>query len=203
MEIIILLILICFLRKVPPQTLIIIDRNSHYLKTKRSGLYFLWPMDKVTTTVSRTPTTRTLTDYYETDDGKVISATVSCRYNAQDLDKVQQSLASVRRSVDDVIKSAAYFAIGNYTFAHIVRLSNHEFTDKVRDNLGSELRALGISLLGSQVSITPTVTQGLPCFKPHVSNNCGIGSASTPHTHTRYEAIQAKDIYRNGPIISK
>ena len=196
MEFIILLILICFFRKVPPQSLIIIDRNSHYLKTKRNGFYFLWPMDKVTTTVSKNPLSRTLTDYYETDDGKVISATVTCRYKADDLDRVQQALADVRRS-------SAYFAIGNYTFAQIVRLNSHEFADKVRDNLRDEFASLGISLLGSHVSIVPTVTYGLPCFKPHVSNNCGLGSASTPHAHTRSEAIQSKDIYRNGPIISK
>ncbi len=201
MEIIIILVLICFLRKVPPHTLIIIDRNAHYLKTKRSGFYFLWPMDKVTTTVSRTPITRTLTDYFETDDGKVISATVSCRYQASNLDIVQQSLSNIRRSVDDIIKSAAYFAIGNYTFAHIVRLSNHEFTDKVRDNLKSELESIGVSVLASHVSITPTVVYGLPCFKPHVSSSCSGGSASTPHSHN--EAIQVNDIYKNGPIISK
>lgn len=201
MEIIILIILFCFLRKVPPNTLIIIDRNNHYLKTKRSGFYFLWPSDKVTTTVSKTPITRSLYDYYETDDGKILSATVTCKYQASDLDNVQYSLSNLRRSVDDIIKSAAYFAIGNYTFSQIVKLSNHEFSDKIRDNLKSELESIGVSVIASHVSVTPASISGVPCFKPHVSNSCSGGSASTPHLHN--DAIKMNDIYINGPIISK
>ena len=53
-EIIFFIILFCVfcVRKVPPHTVIIIDKNSHYLKTKKSGYYIMLPNYKVTTKIS-------------------------------------------------------------------------------------------------------------------------------------------------------
>ena len=56
MEFIVIIILIIifgsFIKFVPANTVIIVDRNSHYLKTKRSGMYLFNPAtDKVTTKI--------------------------------------------------------------------------------------------------------------------------------------------------------
>ena len=125
--IILLIFLAPFVRKVPLNTVVIIDRNGHYLKTKRRGFYFLFPSDEVTTTISTSPLVRTLTDYFETDDGKLIQATIFCRYQAHNLNNVLQALSNVRRSVDDIIKSSAHFAISNYPINHIMGINNQEF----------------------------------------------------------------------------
>ena len=53
--IIILIFLAPFIKKVPPHTVVIIDRNGHYLKTKSRGWFILLPSDEVTTTISTTP----------------------------------------------------------------------------------------------------------------------------------------------------
>ena len=52
--IIFLIIIFCVfcIKKVPPHTVIIVDKNSHYLKTKKSGFYIMLPGYKVTTKIS-------------------------------------------------------------------------------------------------------------------------------------------------------
>lgn len=198
---VVIIILLCFVRKVPPNTLIIIDRNSHYHKTKRSGFYFMGTNDKVTTKISLTPSYRTLTDYYETDDGKIIAVTISCFYHAHNLDTVQQSLANVRRSIDDILKSSVYFAVGNFTYSQIMATNRHDFDDRVSDNLVGELESIGVSVSSSRVAIVPNVAYGVRCFKPHVSNGCYSTSGKPLHSHDT--AIKTHDIYKDGPIISK
>ena len=77
MEAIILIVIIFFignfLKAVPANTVIIIDRNSHYLKTKKSGFYFFNPAtDKVTTKISKYIINKNYSDFFETHDGKTV-----------------------------------------------------------------------------------------------------------------------------------
>lgn len=200
MEIIIILFIffvLPFLRKVPPNTVVIIDRNGHYLKTKHNGWYFLSPSDKVTTTISTRPVSRTLSNFYETDDGKIVHATISCRYHAHNLTNVLQALSNVRRSVDDIIQSSAYFAINNYTFSDIMGVHNHEFSDRVKDNLVSEFSSIGISLSNMQIYVSPTASAGVACFRPHESS-C-YRDSKNPHNHDK--SLMIGDKFTNGPII--
>ena len=172
MDIIIFLVIIflCFVRKVPPNTVLIIDKNSHYHKTKRNGYYLLTKGCKVTTMISTNTLTRTLTDLYETYDGQAASITVNCAYKAADLDVVLESLSNIRRSIDDIIKSSAYFAANNYNGQDIKR-ETAEFANKIRDNLVSELSTLGVTLVG--LSVTSQIYQypSKKYFKPHVSGH--------------------------------
>ena len=172
MDIIIFLVIIilCFVRKVPPNTVLIIDKNSHYHKTKRNGFYLLTKGCKITTIISTNTLTRTLNDLYETYDGKPASITINCAYKAADLDAVLDSLSNIRRSIDDIIKSSAYFAATNYNGNDIIRESA-EFVNKIRDNLISELNTISVTLVGlsvtTQIYQYPTKTY----FKPHVNGH--------------------------------
>lgn len=198
----IIVIIICiapFIKKVPYNTVVIIDRNGHYLKTKHSGWYILWPSDEVTTTISTSPLQRSLTDYFETDDGKLVQATIFCRYQAHNLTNVLQALENVRRSVDDIIKSSAHFAISNYPINHIMGINNQEFTEKVRSNLIDEFNSIGITLSNMRISVSLTQTYGKAAFRPHESR-C-YRSNQTPHSHDT--SLMIGDKFKNGPIIYK
>lgn len=201
MELIILILffMIPFLKKVPPNTAIIIDRNGHYLKTKRAGWYFLWPSDKVTTTISKSPVSRTLSAYYETDDGHIVQATVACRYHAHSVSGVLQSLSNVRRSIDDIIQSAAYFSINNYKLSDIMGVHNHEFSNSVRDNLLTQFNSVGINLSNMQVRVLPSSVIGVKCFRPHESSCYRDGEKA--HKHDK--SLMIGDKFTNGPIIYK
>lgn len=171
MEIIIIIILLLFLKKVPPNTVVIIDKNSHYCKTRTSGWYFLWPNMKVTTMISTQTLTRNLQDFYESYDGKPVSILISCSYKAQDLSTVIESLSQMRRSIDDIIKSSAYFAAHNYRAADMLML-REEFEQKVKDNLISGLDSINVSLEHLSVVIQNVPYQAtLRLFKPHVSSH--------------------------------
>lgn len=201
MELIILIffILIPFLRRVPPNTAVIIDRNGHYLKTKRTGWYLLLPSDKITTTISTRPVFRSLDAYYETDDGHIVQATVMCRYHAHDISSVLQSLSNVRRSIDDIIQSAAYFSINNYKLSDIMGVHNHEFSNSVRDNLVTQFNSVGITLSTMQVRVSPNSIPGVACFRPHESS-C-YRESTNPHKHDK--SLMIGDKFTNGPIIYK
>lgn len=196
---IIFIIVLPFVKRVPKDTVIIIDRNGHYLKTKHNGWYILGSSDEVTTTISTTPLSRTLTDYFETDDGNLLQATVFCRYQANNLTDVLQSLSNVRRSVDDIIKSSAHFAISNYPIKHIMGINNHEFSEKVRSNLINEFNSIGITLSSMRISVSPAQNSGKAAFRPHESN-C-YRSNETPHSHDK--SLMIGDKFKNEPIIYK
>ena len=197
--IVIFIFLAPFIKKVQPNTVIIIDRNGHYLKTKHRGFYILLPSDEVTTTISTSPLIRTLTDYFETDDGKLVQATISCRYYATNLTNVLQSLANVRRSIDDIIKSSAHFAISNYPIHHIMGVNNQEFSEKVRSNLINVFNSIGLTLSNMKVSVSLTVPSGKAAFRPHESS-C-YRTNETPHSHDK--SLMIGDKFKNGPIIYK
>ena len=197
--IVIIIFLLPFIKKVPPHTVVIIDRNGHYLKTKYRGWYILFPSDEVTTTISTSPLTRNLTDYFETDDGKLVQATIFCRYHADNLANVLQSLANVRRSVDDIIKSSAHFAISNYPLNHIMGINNQEFSEKVRSNMINEFNSIGLTLSNMRISVSLTIPAGKSAFRPHESS-C-YRSNETPHSHDK--SLMIGDKFKNGPIIYK
>ena len=70
----IIIILLVYVRTVPANTAIIIDRDTHYHKTVRRGFYFMLPgRDKITTQVSTNKITKYYANNFETHDGKVVS----------------------------------------------------------------------------------------------------------------------------------
>ena len=108
---VIIIILSVFVKVVPANSIIIVDRNSHYLKTKRGGFYFFNPStDKVTTQISKLQTNKLYSDVFETHDGKLVRVVFCVTYHAEDLDEVLSALERVRRSIDDVMNSSVYSA---------------------------------------------------------------------------------------------
>lgn len=175
-----LIVLFCVLcvKKVPPNTVIIIDKNSHYLKTKKSGFYLMLPGYKVTTKISSNNLTRTLRDTYETYDGKAAIISATCTYQSTDISATIESLANVRRSIDDIIKSSVYFATNNYKFSDMYTFSNstrltNEYKEKVFDNMRLELDEIGVVLTNFSIKILAYTTEqtSLTYFKPHVSSH--------------------------------
>ena len=120
--------------------------------------------------ISTNTLTRTLNDLYETYDGKPLSLTINCAYKAEDLDAVLESLSNIRRSIDDIIKSSAYFAANNYSSADIFKESA-EFTAKIKDYLTSELSTIGVKLVGLYISNQLLNYPTKAYYKPHVSGH--------------------------------
>lgn len=170
---------------VPPESIYIIDRNTHYYKTLTSGKrILLGPNDKITSRISKAPVSRTLNNFFETEDGAIISANVTCIYASNDILNTQDLLQSVRRSIDDIILSSLYFAIGS-----IKSYDLHSSLNKaIEVNLTKELSTLDIGLLSFKVNLTHSDTASKEdCFKPHISG-------------CYHDSVERKDEFVEGPI---
>ena len=105
-------IFVIYIKRVPPHTVLIIDRDSHYLKTKKNGFYFFNPSrDKVTTEISKRKIRKNYINSFETHDGAIVIVQFSVEYHAEDIDSVLRALELVRRSVDDVLERI--YLLGN------------------------------------------------------------------------------------------
>ncbi len=160
-----------YIRKVPPKTVVIIDKNRHYYKTLRRGYYFLFSNRKVTTKISERELSRSLAEKFETYDGQPIIATITCAYKTDNLESVIESLSQVRRSIDDIILSSVYYTVKNFRKNDLVNASE-EFKTSVLDNLTRELSEIGVSRTSTHISITaPVSIYPINYFKPHVSSH--------------------------------
>ena len=171
---------------VPPNSIYIIDRDTHYYKTLTAGQHVhLTRKDKITTRISTAPIKRIISDYYETEDGSAIYAEISCTYASNDILNTQDLLKSVRRSIDDIIQSSVYFAVGALKSKYI---SNSLYA-AVKINLEKELNSLDVKLIDATVSFKfiPNPNSNIEYFKPHVS---GCYHAS----------IETDNKFNDGPI---
>lgn len=171
---------------VPPNSIYIIDRDTHYYKTLTAGQRIhLTKRDKITTRISATPINRVISDYYETEDGGTVYAEISCTYASNDILNTQDLLKSVKRSIDDIIQSSVYFATGSLKSKYISTLLN----TAVKVNLEKELNSLDVKLISDAVyfRFVPNENGNIKCFKPHISG-C---------YHT---SVETKDSFSDGPI---
>jgi len=94
---------------VPPDTAIIVDRNSHYYKTYRSGTRY-WlksSTDMITTYISTKPVVQTYGNNFATHDSKGFRVAVRVTYKAVDsIDDVLDALKKSRRSIYDIVNTA-------------------------------------------------------------------------------------------------
>ena len=171
---------------VPPNSIYIIDRDTHYYKTLTAGQrVHLTRRDKITTRISTAPIKRVISDYYETEDGGTIYAEISCTYASNDILNTQDLLKSVRRSIDDIIQSSVYFAAGSLKSKY----TSTSLHTAVKVNLEKELNSLDVKLIDGGVSFrfVPNENGNIECFKPHIS---GCYHAS----------VETKDSFSDGPI---
>ena len=173
--IIFLLIIFCllFIKVVPSNTVLIIDRNSHYLKTKRNGFYFFNPFtDEITTIISTNELSKTYTNIYETHDGYIFSISLYVRYHATNLDDVLFGLKNARRSINDVMQSCVYWSVRNLMLSDFN--SNIEnISQEIIPKLLSEAQELHITIDSYKVLnvIKVQSTDTSKCFKPHLSSS--------------------------------
>ena len=176
LEILIFLIFILFatgiIRFVPANTVYIIDRNSHYLKTKKAGIFFFWPStDKVTTRISTSHIYKYYTNDFETHDGKIVRVSFNVDYYAENLEAALNSLRSARRSVDDIMNSSVYWAVRALNFSDF-----YNKPDALKFELLQKLmtEAIELSIVVSKFNITSIMdTTNYPNvkpFKPHLSS---------------------------------
>ena len=162
---------LAFIRTVPPNTIQIIDRNTHYLKTKRHGMYFFNPAtDKVTTEISRRQITKSYADNFETHDGYIVRVFFSVTYHANDLDEVIRTLSLARRSIDDVMNGSIYWATNNLSIKDFQNKSI-VLLSEAKPQLISEASELEITIDGfyiNGIQLLPKGANAIP-FKPHTS----------------------------------
>lgn len=170
---IIIVLCICYFRIVPPDTVVIVDRNSHYLKTKKHGIYFFNPKtDKVTTEISTNKLSKYYSNIFETDDGKVVYISFYATYHAENIDSVLNSLKSARRSIYDIMNSSIYWATNNLNEKDIIDQKNALLYKEAYEKLISEARVLNISIdefLITSISRLSNSSNNEP-FKPHLNS---------------------------------
>ena len=169
------IILVSYVRSVPPNTVQIIDRNTHYLKTKRHGFYFFNPnTDKITTEISKRHLYKRYTNTFETHDGYYVDVTFEVEYHAENLDAVLEALALVRRSVDDVMNGSMYWGTKNFSLSDIKNLPR-VLENEAKSILISEAGELELTVDRFYVtSVYPSSTSEDKVFKPH-SNSYSSG----------------------------
>ena len=170
--IIVFFTLLSRIRQVPPGTVVIIDRNSHFHKKKRSGFYLFNPaIDKITTKVSRYTITETYTNTFATHDSNYYRLTYAFSYKAEDVDMVLSSLEDSRRSIYDVVNCAVETAIGSLTMREMADI-NYDLNKVCFTQLESMLEPFYVDVLSFKILYRSAVHPSLgesQLFKKHVS----------------------------------
>ena len=169
-----IIVLCVIIKKVPSNSLIIIDRNSHFHKKKRHGFYILGAHDKVTTYLSTNAVTQTYANIFETHISTFYRLSFSVTYRSEDLDRSQQALEDSRRSVYDIINCAAETVIGTIASAGVVNLQS--LNDALFRQLESTLEPFYIDVTSSKIfsilAVDSTVGRQNK-FQKHISTSGG------------------------------
>ena len=161
---------VVFIKKVPPNTAVIIDRNNHYLKTVRKGFYFFrHGSDKVTTTISTNPHTQMYSQISETHDGLLYGLQYSVTYKVYNINSVLESLKSNRRSVNDIIQSCVHTSVGNFEKQDMARPS--DLITEIKRRLAVNLDSFEIELISFDLYTPRSVSNSMrsEMFAPHIS----------------------------------
>lgn len=170
------LILICsfalsiskiFIKLVPKNTVYIIDRNTHYLKTVKKGFFlFNSSTDTITTTISTNPITRNYFEVFEAEYGNFYYLIFSVTYYTKNLEDTLYNLEKIRKSVDDILKSCMYFAM--------LSLRSEEFSKSLLEetfnrNLEGQAMSIGIGIKSFHINSINSLGKQYykPAFKPH------------------------------------
>ncbi len=164
---------LAYIKVVPNNTVVIIDRNSHYLKTKKHGLYFFNPKtDKVTTEISKLPLTRNYSNFFETDDGMIFLIDFCATYHTENIDDTLVSLKSARRSIYDIMNSSVYWATNNLNARDIKFTSSTLLYKETYEKLITEARTLNIIVDDFKITNIVQINNrtNMEPFKPHLNS---------------------------------
>ena len=142
--VIVFFILKVMVKKVPKNTVYIVDKHTHYHKTVKNGYFFLNPISHtITTKISTTPITVNYRDFFETEDDVNIYVNFSVTYSAKNMEDVLYNLEKVRRSIDDILKSCMY---GAMLALNSRILSREVLLNEFRSNLESQAMSFGLDI---------------------------------------------------------
>lgn len=155
------------IKRVPKDTVYIIDKHTHYHKTVKNGFFFLNPVTHtITTKISTNPITVRYTDTFETEDGKNIFVSFYVTYSAKNMEDILYNLEKVRRSIDDILKSCMYSTMLSLNSKVI---SKALIMRVFKYNLESQAMSIGLNIHNFDViqisNVSPTLTS--KPFKPH------------------------------------
>ena len=160
------------IRQVPPGTVVIIDRNSHFHKKKRGGFYLFNPAtDKITTKISRFPITENYTNTFVTHDSTYYRITYSFTYKAEDVEMVLSSLEDSRRSIYDVVNCAIETAVGSLTMREMADY-NYDLNKVCFAQLETMFEPFYVDVTSFKIiyrsAVNPTIGES-QLFRKHVS----------------------------------
>ena len=134
-----LILILSSKRICPPNTVIIIDRNTHYYKTIRAGSYSkrysLKNSDMVTTIISTKETTVQYSNVFMTHDSRYYMISYHASYKCDDLDAVVNALQDSRRSIYDIINHAVSIAFKSFSSSDFSRYS----VQQIKPNIYSQV----------------------------------------------------------------
>lgn len=165
-----------FIRFAPLGTAVIVDRKTHYCKTKpRGGFYFFNPFtDKVTTQISITPYSKTYFDVFETYDTKYLKVTFSVTYHAESVEAVLLHLKNDKRSIDDIIKCAIDSTLSSFEQKYIYS-NRPDITREIKNRMA--LACIPFGFIIDSFSIIQLMSMPDSAkhekFKPHVCRDDG------------------------------
>lgn len=165
-----------FIRFTPFGTAVIVDRKTHYCKTKpRGGFYFFNPFtDKITTYISTTPYTKYYSDIFETNDTKYLKVNFAVTYHAESVDAVLLHLKNDKRSIDDIIKCAVDSTLSSFDEKYIYRNSS-DITQEIKNRMALACIPFGfiIDYFGIKQFMPMPDASADQKFKPHVCKDAG------------------------------
>lgn len=166
-----------FIRCAPLGTAVIVDRKTHYCKTKpRGGFYIFNPLtDQITTVISTSPTTKVYSGIFETYDTFFKSFSFSVTYHAESVEEVLHHLKADKRSIDDIIMSAASSTISSFA-AKDFMTNFSEISDEVTRRVTLSVYTFGLIIDKCSVINFETVETSIgeaKKFKSHVCRDDG------------------------------
>ena len=172
---ILFLILLSKARKVPLNTTIIIDRNTHFYKKKSRGYYFFNPStDKVTTKVSSFPITETYRNIFQTHEDTYYNISFSMTYICKEPEQTLDSLADSKRSIYDIANCAVETLRGSLSAKDIALTPLAELSEKLFQQLESTLEYFYIDVIEAHINNYNIVDEEIgkkAIFQKHTSSS--------------------------------
>ena len=140
------------LKTVPPNTTIIIDRNSHFHKKKRHGFYMLNPRtDKVTTKVSEYPIKERYSNVFKTHEDTYYNVTFTMTYVCKEPEQTLESLSDSRRSIYDIANCAVETLFGTLSPKDLVNYRLDELSPRLFHQLEATLEYFYIDVTDAYI----------------------------------------------------
>lgn len=169
--------IVFFVKYTPFGDAVIIDRKTHYCKTKpRGGFYFFNPFtDEVTTYISTKPHSKVYAEVFETHDFHYTRVTFHVTYRAENVEDVLLHLKNDKRSINDIIKCSVDSTFSSFDIDYIYK-NQSLITAELKNRMA--LACIPFGFIIENVSILGLVelSDGSGAklkFKPHVCRDDG------------------------------